>query len=297
MDLQNSFSETLFACPIVRLNGYAARHGLSGQLYAYCNFAGVTGTGNDALAVGMLTLAEQKGLLAKGQGVVEASDGSFAVSLAAACGALGHALTLVVSADLPFARRGLLTELGARLVAAPAQRDAMHKAAQQLAQREGLYYVNYFENDLNPEFHRLVTGPAIAKRMAGTLDAVVVGVGSGGTVSGVGEHIKAWMPDVKMIAVEPYESMAISGGIIGRHAIAGLGAGFVPENYNPYIVDKVMAVSSANAAATAKELLQKDALPAGTACGAVLCAAKELMRAMPQLQHVLCIFAARSFTE
>ena len=131
---------------------------------------------------------------------------------------------------------------------------------------------------MNAEFHRRVTGPNIAKATGGALDAVVAGVGSGGTITGVGEYIKAWYPDVKVVAVEPYESQAIGGGYIGRHNIPGLGAGFVPENYNPYIVDAVMAVPSHTA-------------------GAVLTAAHQLMAEHPDLKRVVCVFAGQVLYE
>ncbi|MEG2660186.1 MAG: cysteine synthase family protein [Oscillospiraceae bacterium] len=294
MEHLSSFSRGLFSCPIVSLDAYAARHNISGKLSAYLNFGGVTGSSTDALAYGMLSLAKEKGLLAEGQAVAEASGGSFGISLAAACSELAHPLYLVVPADIDIQKRLTLEGFGAKLITELPQRSRMCATAAELAKNVNAYYINYFENDLNPEFHRRITGPAIKEQMGEDLDAVVIGVGSGGTITGVGEHLKAWLPDVKIIAVEPYESMAISGGIIGPHAISGIGAGFVPENYNPYIVDKVIAVTSIAAGDTAKELLHKDGMPAGAASGAVLCAAEELMLGTPGLKNILCIFTSRT---
>ena len=142
-----------------------------------------------------------------------------------------------------------------------------------------------------------MTGPAIVKATGGELDAIVVGVGSGGTITGVGEYVKAWYPDVRIIAVEPAESQALTGGVVGRHSIPGIGAGFVPENYNPYIVDAVMAVPSHTANVTAREVLETDAIPASPSAGAVLTAAHQLMAEHPDLKRVVCVFAGQVLYE
>ena len=193
----------------------------------------------------------------------------------------------------------MLAKLGAKIALTNYVygRRGVEKRAQEAVERTGGYYLNYFDNDCNAEFHRRVTGPNIARATEGALDAIVVGVGSGGTITGVGEYIKAWYPDVKIIAVEPYESQAIGGGFVGKHNIPGLGAGFVPENYNPYIVDGVVPVASNVANQTAQEVLRTDAVPASPSAGATLAAARELMEEKPELQRVLCIFAGKELYE
>ena len=163
--------------------------------------------------------------------------------------------------------------------------------------RTGGYFLNYFDNDINAEFHRRVTGPAIVKATGGELDAIVVGVGSGGTITGVGEYVKAWYPDVRIIAVEPAESQALAGGVVGRHSIPGIGAGFVPENYNPYIVDGVVAVPSARAGVLAQEVLRTDAVPAAPSAGAVLCAMHSLVQKEPSIRRVLGVFSGAQAVE
>lgn len=299
MQIFQSYYETLYQRPVVRLAGYSARHGLPASLYAYLAAGGPTNSAKDALAEGMLAIATEKGLLKPGQTVVEGSSGSFAVALAISCARSGHPLVLCMPATVPTERQHMLAKLGAKIALTNYVygRRGVEKRAQEAVERTGGYYLNYFDNDCNAEFHRRVTGPNIARATEGALDAIVVGVGSGGTITGVGEYIKAWYPDVKIIAVEPYESQAIGGGFVGKHNIPGLGAGFVPENYNPYIVDGVVPVASNVANQTAQEILRTDAVPASPSAGATLAAARELMEEKPELQRVLCIFAGKELYE
>ena len=184
--------------------------------------------------------------------------------------------------------------LGAKLLySSPLDgRRGMEQLARQTAESCGGYYMDYFANDDNPEHHRRVTGPAILKATGGQIDAVVAGVGSGGTVTGVGEHIRAWHDHIKIVAVEPYESQAIGGGFVGKHGIPGLGAGFVPANYNPYVVDLVMAVTSGDAQRAAREVLLTDGIPACPSAGAVLFAARQLIE-KGKARRPLCIFSGR----
>lgn len=299
MSVRNNYYETLYERPTVALKGYCAKHKLEGMIYAYLGYGGATNSAKDALAEGMLALATEKGLLAPGQIVIEASSGSFAVALAIACAHSNHPLILCMPANVPVARQQMFARLGASvvLVSYLTGRIEVADRARQIAAEKNAYFVNYFENDLNAEFHRRITGPAIVNAIGDDLDAIVAGVGSGGTVTGVGEYAKAWVPDVRIIAVEPYESQAIGGSMIGKHHIPGLGAGFVPENYNPYVVDAVMAVPSTKANNTAFEVLLTDAIPAGASSGAVLAAAEQLMREQPAVKKVACIFAGKSLYE
>ena len=298
MNIHKSYYETLYSRPVVALSGYCAKYDLPDSLYAYLAYGGTTGSAKDALAEGM-ALATEKGLLQPGQTVIECSSGSFAVALAVACAHSRHPLMLCMPATVPLERQQMLTKFGAQIVLSNYVygRRGVEQRAQEAVEQTGGYFLNYFDNDLNAEFHRRVTGPNIAKATGGALDAVVAGVGSGGTITGVGEYIKAWYPDVKVVAVEPYESQAIGGGYIGRHNIPGLGAGFVPENYNPYIVDAVMAVPSHTANVTAREVLETDAIPASPSAGAVLTAAHQLMAEHPDLKRVVCVFAGQVLYE
>ena len=294
MEVLNSYYPVLYRCPVVKLGGYAAQHKLNGEVLAYLDFGGATGSAKDGLAESMLALATERGDLAPGQMVVEASSGTFGAALTLACRVSGHPITLIVSRTLDAQRMSYLRGLGAKLLySSPLDgRRGLEQLARQTAEDCGGYYMDYFANDDNPEHHRRVTGPAILKATGGQIDAVVAGVGSGGTVTGVGEHIRAWHDHIKIVAVEPYESQAIGGGFVGKHGIPGLGAGFVPANYNPYIVDLVLAVTSGDAQRAAQDVLLNDGIPACPSAGAALFAARQLIE-KGKARRPLCIFSGR----
>ena len=290
MPILRSYYQEVYRSPVVRLDGYSGRHGLEAGILAYLDFGGATGTSKDGLAETMLAFATERGTLQPGMPVVEVS---FGAALAVSCATTGHPCILVVPSNLPIARRKHLQDLGARIIACSSGgRRAMERIAEDTAKRYGGYYTHYFSNDDNPEYHRRVTGPQILKHAGDAIDAVVIGVGSGGTITGVAEYIKAWNSMVRIVAVEPAECAAISGGFIGQHSIAGIGPGFVPENYNPYVVDTVLTVTSADAERAAREVLFFDGVPACTSAGATLAAAVQLM-GMGKAKRPLCVFAGR----
>ena len=297
MAVLKNYYQHLYNCPIVELSGYAAAHRLPGRIFAYLDFGGPTGTAKDGLAEGMLALAAERGALAKGQPVIEASAGSFAAALTIAAVHSGHPVFLVVPASLPPQRQQQLKDLGAKLIFSSTTQGhrGLAALAEKKAEELGAYFVNFFANDDNPEYHRRVTGPAILKNCPG-LDTIVIGVGSGGTITGVGEYVRAWENQIRMVAVEPHESRVISGGFPGKHNIPGLGAGFVPENYNPYVVDAVISVASGDAAKAARHVLRTDAVPASTSGGAALYAAHKLLQE-GRAQNVLCVFSGRRMWE
>ena len=298
MPVYPNFYQTLLPCPIVELRGYAAACGLQGKLYAYLDFGGPTGTSRDALAEGMLALAAEKGCLAPGQPVVEASSGAFGMALALAGLTAGHPVWLAMPEDAPPLRQETLLRLGAQLLLSPAQSGlaGARAMAQRTAAEKGWYYMNWLANDDNPEYHRRVTGPAIlqtiARKDASLVDAIVMGVGSAGTVTGVGETIKGWTNNVRIVAVEPYENQALSGGFTGRHGLAEIGFGLVPGNYNAYVVDNVAAVTTADAVRAAQRVLRTDAIPASPSAGAALHAAAQLL-ANRNSRGALAIFSGR----
>ena len=294
MPIYPNFYQTLSACPIVELRGYAAACGLKGRLYAYLDFAGPTGTARDGLAEGMLALAIEKKRLNTGQPIIEAASGPFAAALTLAGLTAGHPVVLVMPEDAPALRQETLLRLGAQIRHSPARSgvNGARRLAAQTAAANGWYYMDWLANDDNPEYHRRVTGPQILKAAGDAIDAVVIGVGSGGTITGVAEYLKAWNSMIRIVAVEPSECAAISGGFIGHHSIAGIGPGFVPENYNPYVVDTVLTVSSADAERAAREVLFYDGIPACSSAGATLCAATQLM-GTGKCNRPLCIFAGR----
>lgn len=298
MPIYPNIYQTLQPCPIVELHGFLADCGLRGRLYAYLDDTGPTGTSRDNLAEGMLALAAQRGALAPGQTIVEATASAFALALTLAGQTAGHPVVLVMPEDAPALRQETLLRLGARLVHTPAQGGlaAARELAARMAAENGWHFLNWLANDDNPEYHRRVTGPAIAKAIAregaSLVDAVTIGVGSGGTITGVGETVKAWTNDVRIVAVEPYESQALGGGLIGRHGIPDIGFGVVPENYNSYVVDNIAAVTTADAARAAQRVLRTDAIPASASSGAALHAAAQLI-ANGTCRSVLAVFSGR----
>lgn len=281
---------TLYTRPLVLLRGYCQRHSLPESLYAYLNWGGATGSAKDVLAAGMLQLAVEHGKLRSGQPVVEASNGTFAAALTIAATRSGHPVYLAMPGTVMPERQRFFTDLGAQveLTNYVYGRSGMVNRAIELAEQLGGYFVNYFVNDDNPEFHRRVTGPAILKAAGEDIAALVVGVGSGGTITGVAEYLKAWAGNVWTVAVQPFESQSLTGGFAGRHGISGIGAGFVPDNYNPYIVDEVLSINTADAKEAAREVLLTDAVPAGASAGAVLRAATDI--AKRHTGKVICVF-------
>lgn len=284
------YFQSLPRFPVVKLERFVQKAGLEGSLFACLTAGGATGTIKDALAWGMLAIARQSGRLEAGQMVVEAGAGHFAAALAVACSCTGHPLTLCVPFSTSSRRQQLLTELGARLkLCAAADLPALARQAEEFAQQQGACFLDHLSSDDNPEFHRRVTGPALLRGMEAEPDYVVVGVGTGGTITGVGEYCKAWS-QARVVAVEPYESPVLEGGFGGRHSIPGIGLGFVPPSYNPYVVDRVLAVSSGEARQTARRLLLTEGLPACPSAGAAAAAACRLLEEAPG-SRVACIFA------
>ena len=231
----------------------------------------------------MLALAAEQHTLAPGQPIIEASTGAFAAALTLASRTAGHPIVIAMPEDAPALRQEYLLRLGAQILHSPARNGlaGARALAESKAAENGWYYMNWLANDNNPEYHRRVTGPAIAKAIAregrSLVDSVVVSVGSAGTITGVGETLKAWTNDVRMVAVEPFESQALSGGFTGGHGIPEMGFGFIPKNYNAYVVDNVAAVTRSDAARAAQKVLITDAIPASLSAGAALHAAAQLL--------------------
>lgn len=298
MAIYPNIYQTLVPCPIVELRGYLASCGLKGRLYAYLDYNGPTGTSRDSVAEGMLALAAEKHKLLPGQPIIEAASGSFAMALALAGRTAGHPVVLTMPEDAPALRQEYLLRLGAQILHSPAQRGlaGARALAETTAAEKGWYYMDWLNNDDNPTYHRRVTGPALVRSIAregsSIVDSIVIGVGSGGTITGVGETVKAWTNDVRIVAVEPYESQALSSGLTGSHGIPDIGFGLIPGNYNSYVVDNIAAVTTADAVRAAQRVLRTDAIPASPSAGAALHAAAQLI-ANGKSRSALAVFSAR----
>ena len=254
MPIYPNFYQTLTPCPVVELRGYAAANGLKGRLFAYLDFNGPTGTARDGLAEGMLALAIEQKKLAPGQPIIEAVSGPFATALTLAGLTAGHPVVLVMPEDAPALRQENLLRLGAQIQHSPARSGlaGARAMAAQTAAANGWYY----------------------------------------TVTGVGETIKAWTNDVRIVAVEPFECQALTGGVTGPHNIPDIGFGLVPKNFNSYVVDNVAAVSSKDAQRAAQQVLRTDAIPASASAGAALHAAAKLV-ANGISRSALAVFSGR----
>lgn len=299
MPIYPNFYHTLVPCPIVELRGYAAACGLKGKLYAYLDFDGATGTARDSLAEGMLALAAASGKLKPGQTIIEASSGAFGTALTLAGLTAGYPVWLTMPEDAPAMRQEILLRMGAKILHSPAVSSlaGARALAEKTAAEKGWFYMNWLANDDNPEYHRRVTGPAIAKAILQKdapplVDTITISVGSAGTLTGVGETLKGWTNDMRIVAVEPYESQALGGGFVGSHGIPDMGFGIVPGNYNSYVVDNIAAVTSNDATRAAQRVLRTDAIPASPSAGAALHAAAQLI-ANRTSRNALVIFGGR----
>ena len=252
------------------------------------------GSVKDRAALSMITDAEKKGLLKPGSVIIEPTSGNTGIGLAWVAKLKGYRVMLTMPETMSLERRKLLSALGAEIVLTPGSegmKGAIDKAEELQQTLGNAIILQQFENPANPAAHSK-TAEEIWRDTDGKVDIFVAGVGTGGTITGVAEYLKAWNSMIRIVAVEPSECAAISGGFIGHHSIAGIGPGFVPENYNPYVVDTVLTVSSADAERAAREVLFYDGIPACSSAGATLCAATQLM-GTGKCNRPLCIFAGR----
>lgn len=280
MILHQDYYELAGKLKYISLNGYKKRHNLEVDLCAVLDFFGATGTSKDRLANNMITIAEESGKLVAGGPVIEACVGVFGIALTIAALRAGHPIHLIIPHNLPSERHTMLTNLGAKLHVCHQYTEPalLREYADRLVQDIGGYFTDYMNSDDNPEHHRKTTGPQILKATDGQFDMFIAGVGSGGTISGTGEYIKAWTSDVSIVAVQPFESRVLTGGEPSKHGIDGIGPFEIPGNYNPYIIDEVCSVNTSDARTAAIEVLYTDGLPASISGGAVIAAAKELAK-------------------
>lgn len=268
----------LFACvggtPLIRLEALA--EGLKARIFVKLEYKNPLGSIKDRVALAMMRHALRQGKLGPGTLVVEPTSGNTGIGLAFVCARMGVRLLLTMPENMSLERRKLLRHLGAELELTPAalgMGGAVEKARETAAAVPGAFMPQQFENPAATEVHRLTTGPEIWADTAGEVDIFLAGVGTGGTVTGVGRALKGMDSSVRVLAVEPAESPVLSGGRPGAHGIQGIGAGFVPKLYDASVVDGVLQVSTEEAIAHARALARKEGLLAGISSGAAVCAA------------------------
>jgi len=267
--------------PLLELSNYNALNGLPATIIAKLEYFNPAGSVKDRIALAMINDAEAKGLLKPGATIIEPTSGNTGVGLAFVSAAKGYKLILTMPETMSLERRNLLKALGATLVLTPGvggMKAAIARAIELKEETLGSIILQQFENPANPEIHKNTTGEEIWRDTDGKIDIFVAGVGTGGTISGVGEALKKHNPNIKIVAVEPNESPVLSGGAPGPHKIQGIGAGFIPKTYNPTVVDEILKVPHDSAIQTGRELAQKEGLLVGISSGAAVFAAAELAR-------------------
>ena len=267
--------------PLLELNNYNKNKGLKARVIAKLEYFNPAGSVKDRVALAMIEDAEAKGLLKPGATLIEPTSGIRGVGLAFVSAAKGYRLILTMPDTMSLERRNLLKALGAELVLTPGadgMKGAIARAEELKAASPGSLILQQFDNPANPAMHERTTGQEIWRDTDGRVDIFVAGVGTGGTVSGVGAALKANNPKIRIVAVEPEDSPVLSGGKPAPHKIQGIGAGFVPKNYNSAVVDEVLQVSNDDAIRTGRELAKYEGLLVGISSGAAVAAAARLAR-------------------
>ena len=281
MGIYQRITDLIGGTPLLELGNYERKNGLEARLLAKLEYFNPAGSIKDRIARAMLDDAEEKGVLKPGAVIIEPTSGNTGIGLAAVGASRGYRVILTMPETMSVERRNLLKAYGAELVltdGSKGMKGAIAKAQELAEATPGSFIPGQFNNPANPEIHRRTTGPEIWVDTEGQVDIFVAGVGTGGTITGVGEYLKSQKPDVKIVAVEPAGSPVLSQGRSGPHKIQGIGAGFVPETLNTAVYDEVIAVENDAAFAAGREIARTDGLLVGISSGAALHAATELAK-------------------
>ena len=281
MKTYDTITDLIGSTPLLKLNRFAAVENLGAEVYAKLEYFNPAGSVKDRIAYAMITDAEKSGALKPGSVIIEPTSGNTGIGLAAVAAARGYRIIIVMPETMSVERRQLMKAYGAELVlteGAKGMKGAIAKAQELAAQTPDSFIPGQFTNPANPSAHRATTGPEIWNDTDGTVDIFVAGVGTGGTLTGVGEYLKSQNPNVKVVAVEPAGSPVLSKGVAGAHKIQGIGAGFVPDTLNTKIYDEIITVENEDAFATGRELARKEGLLVGISSGAAVWAAAQLAK-------------------
>ena len=279
--IYTSADQLIGRTPLLELTHLEKKHGLKARILAKLEYLNPAGSVKDRIARAMIDDAEAKGLLHEGSVIIEPTSGNTGIGLASVAAARGYRVIIVMPETMSVERRQLMKAYGAELVlteGAKGMKGAIAKAQELAAQTPDSFIPGQFTNPANPSAHRATTGPEIWNDTDGTVDTFVAGVGTGGTLTGVGEYLKSQNPNVKVVAVEPAASPVLSKGVAGAHKIQGIGAGFVPDTLNTKIYDEIITVENEDAFATGRELARKEGLLVGISSGAAVWAAAQLAK-------------------
>lgn len=288
--INNSIIELIGNTPVIKLNSLVTED--MAEVYVKLESYNPGGSVKDRIALSMIEGAEGDGLLGPHSVIIEPTSGNTGIGLAMICAVKGYRLILCMPETMSIERRRILKAYGAELVLSDGTKGmsgAIAKASELLGTTPNGIMLQQFDNSYNPEVHRKTTAQEILKQMEGTLDGFVSGVGTGGTITGVGEIIKEQIPEVKIVAVEPEKSPVLSGGNPGPHKIQGIGAGFIPSILNKNVYDEIIQVSEASAFETARELAKKEGIFAGVSSGAAVYAALKVAKDLGRGKRVLAV--------
>ena len=274
--IYRSALELVGRTPLLEMANFEKNCGLEAKIFAKLEYFNPAGSVKDRIAKGMIEDAEDKGLLKEGSVIIEPTSGNTGIGLASATAAKGYRTIIVMPETMSVERRSIMKAYGAEIVLTEGikgMKGAIARAAELAAEIQNSFIPGQFENPANPEVHRRTTGPEIWEDTEGRVDIFVSGIGTGGTITGVGSYLKEKNPDIKIVAVEPYDSPVLSGGKPGSHKIQGIGAGFVPEVLDTRVYDEVIAVKNDEAYARAREVSNSEGVLVGISSGAALHAA------------------------
>ncbi len=281
MALFNSLSQAVGNTPMLQLNNSKNKYGFGGNVFAKLEYFNPAGSVKDRVALNMIETAEQNGTLKSGGTIIEPTSGNTGIGIAAICAAKGYKAIIVMPETMSIERRKLIASYGAEVVLTEGSKGmngAIAKAEELNSEIDNSIIAGQFYNPANPEAHYKTTAPEIYNDLEGRVDALVCGIGSGGTITGIGRYLKEKNADVKIIGVEPLSSPFLTTGKTGAHKIQGIGAGFIPENLDTDIYDELMTVSDDDAINFAKDLAKSEGLSVGISSGAAFCAAVEVAK-------------------
>lgn len=275
----NNLSELVGKTPLVALKRYQEKEGVKSNIIAKIEYFNPAGSVKDRIAKAMIEDAENREVLSEGSVIIEPTSGNTGIGLACIAASKGYRVILTMPETMSIERRNLLKAYGAEVVLTPGSKGmkgAIDEAKRLIEETPNSFMPSQFENHINPEIHKKTTGPEIWEDLNGKIDVFVSGVGTGGTISGVGEFLKSKNPKIKVIAVEPYDSPVLSKGVAGPHKIQGIGAGFVPKTLNTNVYDEIITVKSDDAFKTGRIVAKTEGLLVGISSSAAIWAATQI---------------------